>query len=278
MENPVFYPEGTSSFSIVHRRDYCNAQIPPHIHDGIELYLSLSPLPNVLLGNQVLTAEPGTLVLIPPFCVHRLFDKTDVLYDRYILSINASWLSSIIPQENTHYAYLQDFGHPLLLFPPAPIMHTLQENFERLLTLHDHSFFEAAACFLECMTSVDALVQHHPGNQPHVCISTTQQTVADIIRYLDEHIGEKVSLHDLSEHFYLHPDYISRIFKRHTNTTVSSYITLQKIALAQQLLSEGYTVTQAQLMTGYSSYAHFARTFKQQTGIPPGAYRSRSIF
>ncbi len=67
MENPVFYPEGTSSFSIVHRRDYCNAQIPPHIHDGIELYLSLSPLPNVLLGNQVLTAEPGTLVLIPPF-------------------------------------------------------------------------------------------------------------------------------------------------------------------------------------------------------------------
>ena len=122
MENPVFYPEGTSSFSIVHRRDYCNAQIPPHIHDGIELYLSLSPLPNVLLGNQVLTAEPGTLVLIPPFCVHRLFDKTDVLYDRYILSINASWLSSTIPQENTHYAYLQDFGHPLLLFPPAPII------------------------------------------------------------------------------------------------------------------------------------------------------------
>ncbi len=277
MEKPVFYPEGASTFNVVHRRDYCNTQIPPHIHDGIELYLSLSPLPNVLLGNKVLTAEPGTLVLIPPFCVHRLFDKTDELYDRYILSINASWLNRIIPQGDTCYAYLQDSGHPLLLFPPAPTMHAMQENLERLLSLHDHSFFELAACFLEYMSSVDTLVQHNSGNQTRVYISTTQRTVADIIRYLDEHIGENVSLLDLSEHFYLHPDYISRIFKKHTNTTVGSYITLRKTALAQQLLSEGYTVTQAQLMTGYSSYAHFARTFKQQTGIPPGAYRNRGI-
>lgn len=277
MEKPAFFSEGGTTFSIVHRKDYRNAQIPPHIHDGIELYLSLSPLPNVLLGNQVLTAEAGTLILIPPFCVHRLFDKTDELYDRYILSINTSWLNGIIPQGNAQYAYLQDSGHPLLLFPPAPVMRVLQENLERLLSLHNHSFFETAACFLEYMSSVDALVRHNCETPPRVYISTTQKTVTDIIRYLDEHIGENVSLRDLSEHFYLHPDYISRIFKKHTNTTVGSYITLQKMALAQQLLSEGYTVTQAQLMTGYASYAHFARTFKQQTKIPPGAYRNRSI-
>ena len=87
MEKPVFYPEKDYAYNIVRRTEICTAHIPPHVHDGVELYLSLSPLPDILLGNRVVSAEPGTLILIPPFCVHRLFDRTDELYDRYILSL-----------------------------------------------------------------------------------------------------------------------------------------------------------------------------------------------
>ena len=101
--------------------------------------------------------------------------------------------------------------------------------------------------------------------------------VSDIIRYLNEHTDRNVTLQELSGHFYLNPDYISRIFKKHTNSTVGNYITLQKMARAKQLLLEGYTITQVQIMTGYSSYAHFSRTFRKQTGMTPGAYRGESL-
>lgn len=275
MEKPVFFPEEDSTYNIVHRKGSCNTRIPPHSHDGVELYLSLSPLPNILLGNRVATAEPGTLILIPPFCVHRLFDRTDELYDRYILSIKASWLDGLFPRENTRYAYLQNPEQPLLLSPPTPLLHAMQEELERLLGFQGGCSFDSLKCLMEYMSLVDSLVRLHDRESgTHIRMSTTQQTVTDMIRYLDEHIGESVSLRDLSRTFTYNPDYISRIFKKHTNTTVSGYVTLRKMARARQLLSEGYTVTQTQLMTGYSSYAHFARTFRQQVGIPPGAYRS----
>lgn len=279
MEETVFYPEMKFTYDIVHRRNICTTPILPHTHDATEIYLNLSSLSNALLGNQVFTATPGTLILIPPFCVHQLFDRTDELYDRYILSVNTAWLESIFPHGAVRYEYLKNGGEPLLLSLSAASLNTLQRSFETLLAFQDSDTFDAMTAFFECMTLVDDIVQRRSkGNPEGVRISTTQQTVADIIRYLNEHLQESVSLRDLSEHFYLHPDYISRIFKKHTNTTVGSYITLQKMARAQQLLQAGCTVTQAQLMTGYSSYAHFARTFKQQIGIPPGSYRSRCTY
>lgn len=278
MEDSVFYPQIEFTYEIVHRKNICTAPILPHTHDATEIYLSLSPLPNALLGNQVFTAPPGTLILIPPFCVHRLFDRTDELYDRYILSVNAAWLESVFPQKTMRYDYLKAGRQPLLLPLAASPLSALRRELETLLSLRENDTFHAMAVFFECMTLVNDLIRMRGAETAEgVRTSHTQQTVADMIRYLNEHLGESVSLRELSERFYLHPDYISRIFKKHTNTTVGSYITLQKMALARQLLSEGHTVAQAQLMTGYSSYAHFARTFKQQVGMPPGAYRTRSI-
>lgn len=278
MEKPVFYSDKYHAFQIVRRTEICNTHIPPHVHDEVELYLSLSPLPGILLGNQVTAAEPGTLILIPPFCVHRLFDRTDELYDRYILSLKAAWLNNLFPQGNTSYSYLLDSEHPLLLFPSGSRLHTMQNILDELLSFQGDCSFSAIRCLMEFLSQVDSLVcMRDSENGKKLRISTTQQTVTDMIHYLDEHMGESVSLRDLSREFTYNPDYISRIFKKHTNTTVSGYIVLRKMVRARQLLSEGYTVTQVQTMTGYSSYAHFARTFKEQVGIPPAAYRNSRL-
>lgn len=278
MENPTFYLEAKYNYELVHRKNMCNSLIPPHIHDSAEIYLNLSSLPNILLGNRVMTAAPGTLIIIPPFCVHRLFDRTDEIYDRYILSINLSWLDSVLVNGNVEYEYLKNPEMPLLLPLSPSEPGRLQQSFEELLSLNESDTFHKLSGFFRCMSIINNTVkQNHTDNDKTIKSSATQQMVSDIIRYLNEHTDRNVTLQELSGHFYLNPDYISRIFKKHTNSTVGNYITLQKMARAKQLLLKGYTITQVQIMTGYSSYAHFSRTFRKQTGMTPGAYRGESL-
>ena len=96
-----------------------------------------------------------------------------------------------------------------------------------------------------------------------------------MISYIQEHIYENLTVTSLAKHFFMHPDYLSRLFKKHAHTSISHYITLQKISTAQSLLREGHTVTQVQEKLGYSSYAYFFKTFQKHTGISPSKYRTQ---
>ena len=106
-------------------------------------------------------------------------------------------------------------------------------------------------------------------------ITDTQKRVNDIIAYINSEIMAGVSVEQIAEHFYLNKDYISRLFSKHTHTTIGRYVSLQRISKAQELLSGGKTVTEVQEIMGYSSYAHFFKTFKKLTGISPSCYRKQ---
>lgn len=105
--------------------------------------------------------------------------------------------------------------------------------------------------------------------------SSTQQTVNRIIAYIQEHIHESISVSDVAKHFYLNPDYVSRLFKNHVHVSVGNYISIQKTSSAQSLLREGYTVSEVQEKLGYSSYAYFFKSFKKNTGLTPSQYRNQ---
>ncbi|MCR5119717.1 MAG: AraC family transcriptional regulator [Lachnospiraceae bacterium] len=114
-------------------------------------------------------------------------------------------------------------------------------------------------------------------NKEALPISASQKKVNDIISYLTQHLRNNPTISELASHFYLHPDYLARLFKKHMHISLGHYIMLQKISAAESLLREGMTVTEVQEYLNYSSYSYFFRTFQRITGISPSRYRSLSI-
>ena len=62
------------------------------------------------------------------------------------------------------------------------------------------------------------------------------------------------------------------MFKTTLDTTPGEYLLKHRIKLAKGYLDAGMSVTEAANRSGFNSYSHFIRIFKQKTGYSPRAY------
>lgn len=121
---------------------------------------------------------------------------------------------------------------------------------------------------LHCVLKEWAMSQNHAPIQD----SSSDDLVNTVMRYIENHIGERLTLAAIAGEVYLNPDYLCRLFKRRTGENLISYILQYKISLAKEELMEGKTISQISEYLGFSSEGHFITTFKKYCGKTPGAY------
>ena len=96
----------------------------------------------------------------------------------------------------------------------------------------------------------------------------------EILKYLEQHYQEDLSLSSVAERFSLSPGYFSTIFKKKAGHNFVHYLTSLRIREAKRLLLETQmTISEVALAVGYSSASFFIRSFKKTEGISPSEYR-----
>ncbi len=98
-----------------------------------------------------------------------------------------------------------------------------------------------------------------------------------ILAFIDDQIGQELTLKQIADYMYLHPQYIGQLFKTELNQTFTDYITSARLKRAKKLL----TTTQLKVyevakLSGYNSPKHFMTLFKQEVGLTPKEYRKLS--
>ncbi|MBR4731241.1 MAG: helix-turn-helix transcriptional regulator [Lachnospiraceae bacterium] len=263
-------------FDVAYRNEKAPYPVGPHSHNAAELYFTLTDLPDVLINDTVSAVPAGTLLILPSFCIHQLYHETGVTYERYILTIHTKWLNGVLCEGASAFSYLENSSAPVLLSPNGAQKKELLRHFNELLSFSDRTTPEAMIQFFQFLSVIRDMVNEvAPNGQPQLPVSPSQKRVNEIIAYLSEHLSENLSISDLASHFYLHPDYLARLFKSHMHVSIGHYVSLQKISAAEALLREGQTVAQVQEALGYSSYAYFFKSFQKITGISPSKYRDQ---
>ena len=85
-----------------------------------------------------------------------------------------------------------------------------------------------------------------------------------------QHIGEPITIKELSRKVAINECYLKKGFKELYGTTVFDFYQSQRMEHARYLLYEkGLSVTEVSMMLGYSSISHFSTAFKKQTGLKP---------
>ncbi|MFS0779446.1 response regulator [Neobacillus sp. 3P2-tot-E-2] len=102
--------------------------------------------------------------------------------------------------------------------------------------------------------------------------------INDIEKYLQENFDRDVKLQEISDHFYISREYISRKFKQEFNENISDYIVRIRMDKAKSLLKNSQLkIYEIANMIGYQDDKYFRKVFKKVEGITPNEYRAENV-
>ncbi|MGE4035999.1 MAG: helix-turn-helix domain-containing protein [Parvularculaceae bacterium] len=99
--------------------------------------------------------------------------------------------------------------------------------------------------------------------------------VQSVIEYIEEYIGEDLSLTSLARIAGLSAHYFGGVFREATGISLHRYIMKRRVERACMLLRETEdSITSIAFALGFSSHAHFATTFRRYLNISPSQFRA----
>jgi two-component system, response regulator YesN len=105
-------------------------------------------------------------------------------------------------------------------------------------------------------------------------MTTRNEDVIKAQKYVQTHLGEKISLTEVAEHLHLNSSYFSRMYKKETGEGFVEYVTRVKMEKALELLDQSIkTVEQIAYELGFESKSYFLKTFKRFYGLSPKSFK-----
>jgi AraC family transcriptional regulator len=210
-----------------------------------------------------------------PGCSERI-DTVDTLSFRF-LAVHLSQFARPRKQESTASDKLLEFGHTKSFSKTLSLCGRTRLVLETLLNhsftdTHENIFINAQSQMLllyslECMVGekeVEGFQCKFLANE------ADREKIVQAREILLQHIGEPLTIKELSRKVAINECYLKKGFKEMFGTTIFDFYQGQRMEHARYLLYEkGLSVTEVSLLLGYSSISHFSTAFKKHTGLKP---------
>lgn len=102
-----------------------------------------------------------------------------------------------------------------------------------------------------------------------------RRTIRKVKELIHGSLDRELSLQYLADVLYLHPKYLSVLFKKETGHNLSEYVTSCRIEKAKQLLRDSnLKIADIAGICGFHNNRYFMTLFKQRTGQTPTEFRN----
>lgn len=252
---------------------------PAHRHDYLEISYVIHGEGTETINGATHPMKPGTMSFIQPYQIHELYTQPGCTLTLYNIRFSHGLFAELESK-----AELQRL-----------LVHT-----DPSLPSYRHFEGERAAAMLR---SFEALYEEYNGNESwrrlkmkvmliDILIgfdrtrnekAATDETAAskslylDVIRYIQHHFKEELTLNSVAGHFRISPVYLSALFRKKSGRTFLQHIHEVRLRHACGLLSStDMKVSDIAMESGYGSYNTFSRIFREQKGTTPNDYRKLS--
>lgn len=104
-----------------------------------------------------------------------------------------------------------------------------------------------------------------------------ERYVAPAMQYIQDNCHRRLTVEELSSHFFVSPQYLARLFQRFLGCSTHVYINAKRMERARQLLTQRpvIPVWQVARQCGFDHVSHFIGVFKDSVGVTPVKFRAQ---
>ncbi|MGN1121484.1 MAG: AraC family transcriptional regulator [Eubacteriales bacterium] len=249
--------------------------ITPHLHTEYEIYYNISGGKGFFIDEYYYECNPHDLFIIRKMHIHRVAVGDPDNYVRCVISIDSTFIDKLraLFDEQTSLDFLDQAGSEL------PIkVHLVKEEHEKFL-MHIKEYLRLqqskdqlllTAKLFEILAFIKYTFREKQGTV--VPESEPESWSEKAIYYIERHFKE-CQTGDVAQALYINENYLSRLFKSETGTSLNNYIIQRRIAEAKKLLYNGTSVKDTCIASGVNDCSNFIRTFKKFTGMSPGTIK-----
>lgn len=243
-----------------------------HYHDYYELVIFEEGDIRYICEGSIFYPKYGDIILIPPGKFHMsAINCKNTCYKRHVFYFYPSAFDEIGHGALTSFSQQTKNGE-LLSFASS-------ENVKELVNLLKHmkEVSESTPSPLEKALGLSYIIQIFYLLNNEKCNSKTDtdflpENILMLQQYIDSNFAKILSVSQIAEHFFYSREHISRLFRKHFDTTIADYIMKRRIAKSQNLMMQGMSVTDAGYEVGFGSLSTFIRAFRTVTNMTPSEY------
>lgn len=253
-------------FRMFHLKDDDGREYEYHYHEFYKILICISGNVTYNIEGHAYKLKPYDIVLVNQYDIHKPQVAAGDDYERIIFYISKEYLDKHMGNNYTlAYPFVKAKEvHSDVLRLPAMINAELMSIVEKIEQNGKTDAYArelyANVLFMEFMILLCRACEEQADCFSHS--NTYNQKMIDILRYINEHLSEDLSIEVLAEHFYISKYHMMRQFKEETGYTMHQYITEKRVLDARNRMNAGTPATRACYESGFKDYSTFLRAFK----------------
>ena len=185
----------------------------------------------------------------------------------YFMSLAMVWEKEQLPQREVWHLGRQ------LIHQTSAVLPSVGIKQEELLTEFNDCIRSAASCG-ELMAAAYSLL-FDSGNMTDRKLSP-QELYDYAAQYIEENYAQPLSMQSVCDEIGISQTYLSRLFRKYSDTTFNAYLTRCRMEAAMNLLRDkpDLLLRDVAACVGYDDSSYFTKVFHQYTGKTPSQFTS----
>lgn len=247
-----------------------------HWHDYYELVIFEDGDIQYSCEGNVYCPRQGDIILIPPGKFHMSsICREQTSYKRHVFYLYPDAFSSLGHDALVSFLSRAEKGE-LFAFSSIDLKSELQDQLTLLKrALSDRPTALDKALALSYIIRIFYLF-NSKELLPGVDAAYYPDGILELRNYIDTSYADIESVTQIADKFFYSREYVSRLFKKYFDVTISEYILKRRIAESQPQILKHCPLIDVAHNVGFGSLSTFIRAFRKVTGMTPSEYRRLS--